>query len=300
MTGPKAEKGFFLITIDVEDWFQVENFKRYISYENWSSCELRVESNTHLLLDMLDSPAVEAPFGSEPPRATFFVLGWVARRLPGIVREIHSRGHEVASHGYRHELCSCQGTKDLEEDLLKSKELLEDITGSEVLGYRAPSFSIDPDILERVRECGYLYDSSYNSFALHDRYGTLQCEASSQNGASGSLVIPMEDFYELPISNIRMGGHTIPWGGGAYFRIIPEGVFRMGVRFILKRQGFYLMYLHPWELDPAQPKVKEASRFQRFRHYTNLHKTSRRMRNLISAFNTHAFITCKDYIRSVI
>ena len=218
-----------LLTIDVEDWFQVENFKQCIPFSSWQSYELRVEKNTHRLLDLLDSSSLEQAEGlrrrriglsqSHPetvkgqksmksckscqttPKATFFILGWIAERLPQLVREIHSRGHEVASHGYQHNLCNQISSKDLKRDLSDSKKLLEDIIGVPIFGYRAPSFSITDDILKLIEECGYLYDSSLNSFAMHGRYGHLDL---SQNGTRG---------IALQISKIPPGRRPLRAGG---------------------------------------------------------------------------------------
>ena len=203
---------YFLLTIDVEDWFQVENFKEYIPFASWPSYELRVEKNTHRILDLLDSigskkteaRTQETVSNSENPvsriqysdngqqstydrqdekvRGTFFVLGWLAERLPHLIREIHSRGHEVASHGYYHNLCYDQSHEDLKTDLCNSKSLLEDIIGNQVYGYRAPSFAINNDILKIIEDCGYLYDSSYNSFAMHGRYGHLDLLQNKTRG----------------------------------------------------------------------------------------------------------------------
>ncbi|MFP4035944.1 MAG: XrtA system polysaccharide deacetylase [Desulfobacteraceae bacterium] len=278
-----------LLTIDVEDWFQVENFKPCIPFSTWSSRDLRVERNTHRLLDLFDSTTLN-------PRATFFILGWIAERLPSLIREIHARGHEVASHGCNHELLSSLDAQALIKDLNKSKSLLEDIIGSRVYGYRAPSFSIDKEILGYIRDAGYLYDSSYNSFALHGRYGRLPLSPNGNRSRAPALAQPVKGLYELPISNMHLGGRVIPWGGGAYFRLIPERVFRSGMRFILKGQNAYVMYMHPWEIDPDQPRVKEASFTRRFRHYSNLGKTSTRLQHLISAFSNCNFTSCKDYI----
>ena len=192
----------FLITIDVEDWFQVENFKNYIPFTSWSNYQLRVERNVHCLLELFDSvetggsksETVSQTYenslknstsigsnlqqatnneNSKKVRTTFFVLGWIAERLPGLVREIFDRGHEIASHGYSHNLCSKCSRDELQKDLSESKKLLEDITGSVVNGYRAPSFSIDNDTLKIIEAGGYLFDSSYNSFELHSRYGSV-------------------------------------------------------------------------------------------------------------------------------
>ena len=392
-----------LLTIDVEDWFQVENFKQYIPFPSWPSYELRVEKNTHRLLDLLDSqqsavrgrrsvstnstspdnvsdsfrqrrialshfhprlpsPGTGGQEGTEKtkrssqsclprrwepsywgksclrkssPKATFFALGWIAERLPNLVREIHSRGHEVASHGYLHNLCNQQSHEELKKDLIDSKKLLEDIIGAPVFGYRAPSFAINNDILKIIEDCGYLYDSSYNSFAMHSRYGkvdlpqknnkgiafpiseTSNSQPSNDNQLSAmSYELPSSSndyqlsamshelylhrrFYELPISNLKLGNHIFPWGGGGYFRLIPFPVFKMGVQSILRKQGTYLLYLHPWELDPEQPRVKDAPAFFKFRHYINLSKTHSKLLRLIRSFQHCHFVTCSQYLSTI-
>ena len=336
-----------LLTIDVEDWFQVENFKQYIPFPSWPSYELRVEKNTHRLLDLLDSQrsvvSSQQPLKPQAKRssseailqpssklcATFFVLGWIAERLPNLIREIHSRGHEVASHGYLHNLCNQQSHEELKKDLIDSKKLLEDIIGAPVFGYRAPSFAINNDILKIIEDCGYLYDSSYNSFAMHGRYGQVDF---SQNDRKGIVIqIPKTDhatstkssiinhqssilyelpsssiinhqssiLYELPISNLKLGNHIFPWGGGGYFRLIPFPVFKMGVQSILRKQGTYLLYLHPWELDPEQPRVKDAPASFKFRHYINLSKTHSKLLRLIRSFQHCHFVTCSQYLSAM-
>jgi polysaccharide deacetylase family protein (PEP-CTERM system associated) len=296
---PPPKQSSILLTVDVEDWFQVENFKSCIPFTTWSSCELRVERNTHGLLDLLDSVEV-APPGPTPdpanPKATFFVLSWIAERLPGLVREISSRGHEIGSHGCTHELCSLQSPECLWDELTRSKKTLEDISGSPVSGFRAPSFSISEPILERVRDAGYRYDSSYNSFSLHGRYGRLGFQKKVKGRAD--LPQPVAGLYELPISNVHLGRGTVPWGGGAYFRLIPPRLFRSGVRFILKSEDAYVMYLHPWEIDPDQPRVKRVSPTRRIRHYSNLGKTRSRIAGLITAFSHLSFLSCSDYINA--
>jgi len=321
---------YILLTIDVEDWFQVENFKEWIPFSSWSSYELRVEKNTHRILDILDSVVLQPSTmghelgGSRNPKATFFVLGWIAKRLPHLVREIHARGHEVASHGYYHTLCDQETPEDLRGDLTDTKELLENIVGAAVFGYRAPSFSISHEILRIVADCGYVYDSSYNSFAMHGRYGHIDL---SQNGKRGialqvdttqnppsSIQYPVSDFlYELPISNLiirnpfshmlsansseqNRGGFLLPWGGGGYFRLMPFPLFQRGVRSILEKENAYLFYMHPWEIDPEQPKVDEAPIFVKFRHYTNLAKTESKLSSFFDGFKHCSFTTCYDYI----
>ncbi len=281
-----------LITIDVEDWFQVENFKPWIPFSSWDSYELRVEKNTHHLLDLFDSINLGGP---QKVAATFFVLGWIAERLPHLVREIHDRGHEVASHGYNHNLCNLESKKDLKKDLIESKKLLEDIIGAPVFGYRAPSFSINNDTLRIIEESGYLYDSSYNSFEKHGRYGKILLNGYGKNGVALKI---SDNFVELPISNLKfkIQNSTLPWGGGGYFRLIPFPIFKKGVSTILEKQGGYAFYLHPWEIDPQQPKVDQANPFYKFRHYTNLSKTLFKLRKLIQEFSYCRFITCRQYL----
>ncbi|MFX0204280.1 MAG: DUF3473 domain-containing protein [Candidatus Hodarchaeota archaeon] len=288
-----------LLTIDVEDWFQVENFKQWIPFSSWPNRELRVEENTHHLLDLLDSYNGTGTMHSKPsekPRATFFVLGWIAKRIPHLVREIHSRGHEVASHGYYHNLCNQGSTEELRRDLWYSKKLLEDIVGLPVYGYRAPSFTINNDVLKIIEECGYLYDSSFNSFASHGRYGQLDLSQSIRNGIAAKI---SDKFYELPISNIKLGNRIFPWGGGGYLRLTPFPIFRLGVQSILRKQKAYLFYIHPWEIDAKQPRVKEALRSFKFRHYTNLNKTLPKLSCFIEAFKQCRFITCRQYLEQI-
>jgi polysaccharide deacetylase family protein (PEP-CTERM system associated) len=329
-----AMNHYFLLTIDVEDWFQVENFKQYIPFDSWPSYELRVEKNTHRILNLLDSIGIEnteydsqkaasngqglstdlcnasetgeansdrrrvevSQFPDEnekekisgksskscltTPKATFFVLGWLAERLPHLVREIHSRGHEVASHGYYHNLCNEQSYEDLKNDLSNSKSLLEDIIGTQVYGYRAPSFAINNDILKIIEDCGYLYDSSFNSFSMHGRYGKISLNEQNRVGIVYKI---SSDFYEFPISNLKskIQNLVLPWGGGGYFRLIPFPLFKLGVESILKKENAYLFYMHPWEIDADQPRVNDASTFYRFRHYSNLSKTHSKLLKLL-------------------
>jgi polysaccharide deacetylase family protein (PEP-CTERM system associated) len=227
--------------------------------------------------------------------ATFFVLGWIAVRLPNLVREIHSRGHEVASHGYNHNLCNQQSRAELKKELNESKKLMEDITGSQVSGFRAPNFSIDGDILKIIEDCGYLYDSSYNSFGLHGRYGKISLNGHRQKGIALQI---SDNFFELPISNLILKGRTLPLGGGGYFRLLPFFVFKMGVNSILKKDDAYLFYAHPWEFDSEQPRVEEASYQLKFRHYKNIKKTSLKLSRLVNEFEHCKFITCYQYLAS--
>ncbi len=317
LPAPERRPGFrtkpvksFLVTVDVEDWFHVENLRPWAPPAAWDRLELRVETNVHRLLDLFDSCkplAHPAPFIS----ATFFVLGWVARRLPHLVREIASRGHEVASHGNGHRMCKALSEEELREDLAGSKRLLEDITGAEVAGFRAPNFSVDDRVLALARECGYRYDSSYNSFALHRRYGKIALNGRPKRGIARAI---SENFFELPLSNLACSSRlpglkppasnpkqaaarvVLPWSGGAYFRLMPLGVFCRGVRSILGRDGAYLFYMHPWEIDPGQPRIRQASAFARFKHYTHLTRTAEKLTKLIARFGDCAFTTCRRYL----
>lgn len=288
----RPDRSHIIITVDVEDWFQVENFKTLIPYSNWSSFDLRVGKNVHRIMDLFDS-ASQRFMNGRTLRATFFVLGWVAERLPNLIREIHSRGHEVGSHGYLHALCDKQNPKNLSEDLIKSKALLEDVSGEPVWGFRAPSFSINRAILDLIRKAGYRYDSSYNSFQLHGRYGRVDFSDTKKTGAAISI---SNGFKELPVSNLTLGNITMPWAGGAYFRLIPFEMFKWGVRRILNRQNAFVFYMHPWEIDPDQPRVKEASRSVKFKHYTGLGKTKVRLEALVEKFQESDFVTCNQYL----
>jgi len=330
----------FLLTIDVEDWFQVENFKSCIPYASWPSCELRVEKNVHTILDLLDgqraksreqrgedrrvkgegrraegkeqgAKSKEERVHEEDPasspcsmpqalccpdkglKATFFILGWIAERLPHLVRAIDARGHEIASHGFHHRLSNQCTPAELLNDLKESRMLLEDQIGRPVYGYRAPSFSIDDEVLRVVKEAGYRYDSSYNSSALNSRHGKITLSPNGHRDFAHRL---FGDFYELPISNLTWGGRVIPLGGGGYFRLIPQSLFVKGVNKILQKQGVCLFFFHPWEIDPDQPKVNNAPLSFRFRHYCNLGKTLGRLTNLIERFGDCRFETCYQYL----
>ena len=275
-----------LLTFDVEDWFQVENFKGSIDFSAWHSFELRVEKSTFKILDLLDEFSFK-------PKATFFILGWIAEKLPDLVREIHTRGHEVASHGLNHHLCTELTQSGLKQDLETSRQLLEDITGSPVQGFRAPSFAVDNSMLEMIRNAGYTYDSSYNSFTGHGRYGTLDL---SEAGKKEAVWQVNNHFYEIPVSNLCIKSRIFPLGGGGYFRLFPFSVFRQGMKTVLNTSNAFVFYAHPWEFDPDQPRVTRAPKMFKFRHYVNLHRTENKLRRLIRTFPHCRFLTCAEYI----
>jgi peptidoglycan-N-acetylglucosamine deacetylase len=313
-----------LITIDVEDWFQVENLKKWIPFETWGQHELRVERNVHKLLDLFDSVKLlpkpnqnlrllekNIPCKSNLPKvnstsyvadakktirkvkATFFVLGWIAQRLPGLVREIHARGHEIASHGINHRLSNGLNRSLLAEEMSGSKKMLEDITGSQVFGFRAPSFAIDKKVLKAAQLAGYTYDSSFNSFSIHRRYGKIDLSNCEVIDIAYKL---SDNFYELPVSNFKFVGQSIPWGGGAYFRFIPFIIFMQGIRKIFRKYHSYLFYMHPWEIDPEQPRIGKPLSAGFIKHYHNQKQTLNNLKKMICSFSKLNFITCRDYI----
>jgi len=254
------------MSIDVEDWFQVENLKRVVGRDTWDSRELRVERNMDRMLELMANARV---------RSTCFVLGWVAERCPRLVERIAAAGHEVASHGYDHDLLTSMTHDGFRADVTRSKTLLEDLTGAEVRGYRAPAFSITDWAIPILQEVGFAYDSSVFPTIAHDRYGRL-------TGMADRAVVELRPgFHEVTISCLRAGSRGLPWGGGGYFRLIPYRVFRRGIRRILRQRRPYVFYIHPWEIDPGQPRVEGLGRTSRFRHYIGLETAEQRFAALL-------------------
>lgn len=262
------------ITIDVEDWFQVENLRPAFPISVWDQQEWHVEANTVRLLQILEE---------YDAKATFFVLGMVAEKFPSLVRKLVNAGHEIASHGYSHRLLYDLSEGELYEELNSSKKILEDISGQEIQGFRAPSFSITDQAVDFMGEIGYRYDSSFNDFGSHDRYGHLDLE-NWNSLTPGVYEHPQKEFMELPIQNLQLFGTTIPWGGGGYFRMIPWGVFKRGIEKIVT-EAPYIFYMHPWEVDTRQPKINEISFGARVRHYTNISKVEDRFSKMLNNFN---------------
>lgn len=260
------------MSVDVEDYFQVSAFDRVVDRASWPTRESRVVANTEQLLDLFDEMRV---------RATFFMLGWVGERNPGLVRSIGARGHELASHGYAHELVYAQTPAQFREDVRRAKAVIEDAGGVAVLGYRAPSYSvIDSSLwaLDVLLEEGHRYDASIFPIR-HDRYGIPDAprHVHLRNCAAGSIV-------EIPVATVRWAGVNLPVGGGGYFRQLPYAFTRWGfsrLNHLENRPAMF--YLHPWEIDPGQPRIA-ADVVGRFRHYRNLHKTESRLRRLLRDF----------------
>jgi len=273
------------LTVDVEDYFHVAALAPSIRRESWTSRESRVVGNTRRLLDIFEQFGV---------RGTFFVLGWVAERYPHLVKDIATRGHEVACHGFSHRLVYEQSPEEFREESLRSKNLLEDITGSAVLGYRAASYSIVREslwALDILVELGFVYDSSIFP-VRHDRYGIPDAERlphrmSTPGGKS---------IVEWPLATATILGCRIPVAGGGYFRLMPYWLSRWGLASINRReQRPFVFYLHPWEIDAGQPRVS-ASWLSRFRHYTNLGKCEGRLRRLLGEFQ---FGTARDGLKQL-
>ena len=273
-----------LITVDLEDWFQVENLRRHFPHSSWENCKSRLKEPVHALLDLFDKYSI---------KCTFFVLGWLAERHSELVREISSSGHEIASHGYYHKLCTDVSPEELRKDLRKSRHLLQDMTGQPVSGYRAPSFSLTSDLIDLLAETGYTYDSSYNSFSMNSRYGRLE---GSWSKTSSGFLQAANRLYEIPISNLDIAGKVFPWGGGGYFRLCPSFIFSKGVESIISRQSYYMFYCHPWEFDPGQPIVKDLRPDFRFRHYVNIAGNLKKLDAFLNKFSEYNFKTCSEFI----
>lgn len=271
------------MTVDVEDYFHVAALAKSIDKSQWNDMEYRVEGSTRRLLDLFDEQGIHA---------TFFVLGWVARRSPDLIREIHRRGHEVASHGMSHDLVYNQTPQVFAAETRESKALLEDIIGVPVLGYRASTYSITKRslwALDVLKEAGFLYDSSI--FPIHhDKYGipdAKQVPALIQTPAGASIV-------EFPMSTAPYFGLRMPVSGGGYFRLLPFWLTRAGLNKLnrtLRRP--FIFYLHPWEIDHGQPRI-EASMLSRFRHYTNIDQCEARLTRLMQHFR---FGRVRDVLR---
>jgi len=272
------------LTVDLEDYFQVSNFDRVIDRGDWDSKPRRVGDNTRRLLDAFDA---------RQTRATFFVLGWVAEREPALVREIADRGHEIACHGYGHELVYAIGHKRFASDLQRARAAIEDACGLAVEGYRAPSYSItDASLwaLDVLVDQGFRYDSSIFPIR-HHRYGIPEfprhpCRLALASGAA---------IDEFPMTTLRMGSTNLPLAGGAYLRFLPAPVFRWAFRRLAGRGEPTVLYLHPWEIDPDQPR-QEVGLVVRINHYWNLGRTLPR---LLALMGEHTFAPMGEVLEAL-
>ncbi|MBI47347.1 MAG: polysaccharide deacetylase family protein [Marinobacter sp.] len=271
------------LTIDVEDYFQVAALAEAVRREDWHSMEYRVEANTQRILSLLDR---------HKARATFFTLGWVAEKSPELVRLIRKEGHEIASHGYSHQLIYNQTPEVFREETRRSKAVLENITGEPITGYRAASYSITNEsrwALDILAEEGFAWDSSI--FPVHhDRYGmpgTPRWPHTLTTDKGYKLA-------EFPLSTLKLPGYTLPIAGGGYFRLFPYWFSRWGLGSINRQGEPFVFYLHPWEVDPGQPRL-DVKWFSRFRHYNNLDVCEERLSKLLGHFR---FTTMGNVLRA--
>lgn len=260
------------LSVDVEDWFQVGAFENTISRADWDRCELRVARNVEAILTLFDRAGV---------KATFFTLGWIAERVPQTIRAIADAGHEIASHGYDHARVFTMDRAAFAEDLRTSRGTLEDTSGQAVTGYRAPSFSIDarnPWAHEELAAQGYTYSSSVAPIA-HDHYGWREAPRFAFHPVAGA------DLVEVPVTTAMLGRRRLAAGGGGFFRTLPYAFSRWAIAQVNREAARPAMfYFHPWEIDPAQPRVAGAPVRSRLRHYTNLRVMERKLERLLGDF----------------
>ncbi len=260
------------LSVDVEDWFQVGAFETVIDRKDWDSLECRVERNTDAVMALFDEAGV---------KATFFTLGWVAERYPALIRRIVDAGHEIASHGYGHNRVFTFTPNQFAADLERTRKLLEDGSGQKVTGYRAPSFSIDqrtPWAHEILAEQGYAYSSSVAP-VKHDHYGWAEAPRFAFHPVAGS------DFLEIPVTTAKFGPKRLAAGGGGFFRLLPYAFSRWAIRQVNDQDHRpAVIYFHPWEIDPDQPRVADAPIKSKLRHYTKLNVMADKLRRLPKDF----------------
>ena len=264
----------FVYTVDVEDWYQVENLRPSLPRDIWLNCESRIENAMHILLELCTIQKV---------KGTFFISGWIAHRHRQVVQAIAADGHEIACHGFNHDMLTGMSEAAIRHDIAAAQALLEDICGARVTGYRAPNFSITDPALDILADLGFEYDSSFFPFAHHDRYGRIDTSRLQRLGAN---IYQHKDngLLEFALPMRRIGRVDLPWAGGGYFRLLPAAVYRGGVRAILARNETFVFYMHPWEIDPGQPYIKTVDAAARFRHYVGLRGAYRKLDQLLRQF----------------
>nr|WP_315456662.1 XrtA system polysaccharide deacetylase [uncultured Sphingorhabdus sp.] len=260
------------LSVDVEDWFQVGAFETVISRDDWAALECRVERNTDAVLQLFADAGVQA---------TFFTLGWVGERYPALMRRIADAGHEIASHGYGHDRVFTMTPEQFSADLQKTRNILEDASGQTVAGYRAPSFSIDqrtPWAHEILAEHGYAYSSSVAPIK-HDHYGWAEAPRFAFHPVAGSA------FLEIPVTTVELGPKRLAAGGGGFFRILPYAFSHWAISKVNRHDVRpAIIYFHPWEIDPGQPRVANAPLRSKLRHYTRLDDMADKLRRLAGDF----------------
>lgn len=266
-----SESPLNAMTVDVEDYFQVSAFEEHVTRQQWQTLPRRVDDNTRRILDL---------FAQHDVRATFFTLGWVAEQFPDLVRQVAAAGHEVASHGWQHTRVNTQTPAQFREDIVRTRTLLQDLSGQPVYGYRAASYSIGREqawAWDELAEAGYRYSSSIVPIR-HDLYGIPDAPRFAFDTADGRLL-------EIPVTTVPVAGRNINCGGGGWFRLFPYAFSRWALRRVNCREGRSgIFYFHPWEIDPDQPRPDGLGAKTRFRHYLNLSRTYGRLQNLLRDF----------------
>ncbi len=258
--------------IDVEDWFHVENLRSACPRACWPDIEPRVFRNVEQILEVLRR---------HNRHVTFFFLGLVAEKAPAsFVRDIAGEGHEIACHGYGHEILHNLTDVEIREDIRRAKAFLEDLAQQSILGYRAPAFSVRPSVIEILQELGFQYDSSLNPTVVSRRYGRMEWSRFREEG----LIYRIGDLYEVPMSTLGILGRSLPVAGGGYLRLYPYPLFRLFARHVLRVKGLFNAYIHPWEIDGEAPRLKGIRWDFKFRHYLNLSKGLERFDQLVSDF----------------
>ena len=259
------------LSVDIEDWFHVGAFEKTIRREDWDGLQCRVAGPTDAVLNL---------FAAADVKATFFTLGWVASRYPALMRRITDAGHEVASHGWDHIRVFTMTPNQFADDLVRTRKTLEDASGVEVTGYRAPSFSIDkrtPWAHQVLADAGYTYSSSVAP-VVHDHYGWPEAPRFAFRPVAGSGLI------ELPVTTAKFAGRTLAAGGGGFFRLLPYGFSRWAFKQVNSAGEPGIFYFHPWEIDPGQPRVPDAPLRSKIRHYTNLDVMASKLNRIMVAF----------------
>lgn len=260
------------LSVDVEDWFQVGAFETVIDRADWDGLDCRVERNCQQILALFEEAGV---------KGTFFTLGWIAKRYPAMMRRIAAAGHEIASHGWDHARVFTLGREAFAADIERARLVLEDVTGQRVIGYRAPSFSIDartPWAHDVLAKQGYVYSSSVAPI-LHDHYGWREAPRFAFRPVEGTELI------EIPVTTAEVAGRRMAAGGGGFFRLLPYAVSRWAIRQVNERDGRpAVFYFHPWEIDPDQPRPAVAPFKSRLRHYTNLDVMAAKLSRLVREF----------------